>query len=320
MAFYDVVVLHEDAFEESKGGKDRGTFTVSRTLLAKSDTPHPSFVSIGTSTSTWPGLGGEAIDQINSLRNFDGIVARCSSRRFEWYNGTENGVQISLTYEGLSPYENADGGGSEQPRELESETWRRISISTSQVGVPATDKDGKGFCNAAGDPVDGLEEETAIAIMRYTNEFNPNPALHRIWYWLNKCNSGKFLGAEPYTLRVTGFSADFDDKAMLWNTSLEISYNPKTWAILYYNAGFNKLVPEGFPPTYTRKAILDINGNPVSQPVALNEFGTELDPDLPTPSTGASGQCFKLSEPQSLKAEPYESADFTLMLSDLRMY
>jgi len=57
-------------FEESKGGKDRGTFTIRRTLLAKSDTKNPSFVTIGNSTAGWPGLGGEAIDQLKWAPKF----------------------------------------------------------------------------------------------------------------------------------------------------------------------------------------------------------------------------------------------------------
>ena len=327
MAFYDVVILYEDAFEESKGGKDRATFSVNRSLLAKSNTRNPSFVEIGNSTASWPGLGGQAIDQINSVRSFDGILARCSSRKFSWFEGTESGVKIDLTYEGLSLYVNTDQGGSEQPKELQSETWRRISLSTSQISVPATDEDGRPFCNSAGDPVDGLEEETSLATLKYTNEFNPNPALNKIWDWLNTCNSKKYLGAEPYTLRMTGFSAEFDDKTMLWKTSLELSYNPKTWKITYYDAGFNEIISDGEePPTYTRKAILDISGNPVSQPVPLNGEGGQAPIEEPevTSSTPPGSEDFDrffiMSAEAKLNAKPYPEKDFNLLLSELRMY
>lgn len=319
MAFYDVVVLYEDAFEESKGGNDRGTFSIRRTLLAKSNTPNPSFVDIGTSTATWPGLGGQKIDQLNDLRNFDGITARCSSRKFSWMTGTESGVKIDLTYEGLSPYQNNDSGGSEQPRELESATWRRISISTSNITVPATDKDQRGFTNSAGDPVDGLEEETAIAVLRYTNEFNPNPALHRIWYWLNTCNYDPFLGAEEYTLRVTGFNAEFDDKTMLWKTTLELTYNPKSWVIKYYDAGFNELEDDG-AGGYKRKAILDASGNPVSQPVPLDGTGKAAVIAEPVSEQADKGAYYRLATPTTLRAPPYPERNFNLMLADLRMY
>tara|TARA_S200002703_G_C3758968_1_gene233607 strand:- start:153 stop:1136 length:984 start_codon:yes stop_codon:yes gene_type:complete len=327
MAFYDVVILHEDAYEESKSGKDRGTFTIKRTLLAKSNTPNPSFVAIGTSTAGWPGLGGEAIDQLNGLRNFDGIIARCSSRNFSWFEGTESGVKIELTYEGLSPYENTESGGSEQPRELETVTWRRISLSTSQVSVPATDEEGRSFTNSAGDPVDGLEEETALAVLKYTNEFNPDPALSKIWDWLNTCNSVPYLGAAPYTLRVTGFSADFDDKSMLWKTALEITYNPKTWTLNYYDAGTHEIVSDGGdPPVYTRKVILDEPGNPVSNPVLLNGQGGQAPIEQPEEIVNAigdgpgAGNFFVLKEEAKRSARPYPEKDFNLMLSDLRMY
>jgi len=324
MGFYDVTILHEDAFEEAKSGKDRATFSINRTLLAKSDTPNPSFVTIGNSTASWPGLGGEKIDQINALRNFDGIIARCSSRKFSWYSGTEHGVKIELKYEGLSSYENTDGGGSQQPKELQSSSWRRISISTSQVTVPATDEDGKSFCNSAGDPVDGLEEETAIGVFKYTNEFNPDPALNRIWHWLNTCNSIPYLGAAKYTLRVTGFSAEFDDQAMLWKTSLELTYNPKTWALIYYDAGMHKAVGSGFPTvTYTREVIKDKFGNPVTEPVPLNGLGGEAAitvPSLVFDFRDARFKHFVTAEAAQLRAKPYPEKDFNLMLSDLRMY
>ena len=324
MAFYDVVLLYEDAFEESKGGKDRGTFTINRTLLAKSDTKNPSFVTIGNSTAGWPGLNGEAIDQLNGLRNFDGIVARCASRKFSWYSGTESGVQIDLTYEGLSPYVNTESGGSEQPRTLETVTWRRIGISTSQITVPATnglddpEYNGKTFTNSAGDPVDGLEEEASLAVLKYTNEYNPNPALYRIWHWLNSCNDTEFLGAPPYTLKVTGFSAEFDDKTMLWKTALEITFNPKGWEIPFYDAGFNEIVADG--PSLVRKAIKDINGNPVSQPVPLNGLGGQAVIEYPISQIAEKGVAKVMGNAATLYGAPYPRYDFNLMLQDLRMY
>ena len=319
MAFYDVVILHEDAYEESKSGKDRGTFTIKRTLLAKSNTPNPSFVAIGTSTAGWPGLGGEPIDQLNGLRNFDGIIARCFSRNFSWFEGTESGVKIELTYEGLSPYENTESGGSEQPRELETVTWRRISLSTSQTTVPASDEDGRGFTNSAGDPVDGLEEETSLCVLKYTNEYNPDPALHKIWEYLNTCNEDIFLGAEEYTLRVTGFSAEFDDKTMLWKTALELTYNPKSWVIKYFDAGYNEIVDDG-AGGYERKAITDISGNPVSQPVPLNGMGGQATIATPVSIAKAKGVFYRATDAATLRAVPYPQKNFNNMLSDLRMY
>jgi len=319
MAFYDVVILHEDAYEESKSGKDRGTFTIKRTLLAKSNTPNPSFVEIGTSTANWPGLGNQQVDQLNSLRNFDGIIARCASRSFSWYEGTESGVKIELTYEGLSPYQNDEGGGSEQPRELEPVTWRRINISTSNITVPASDEEGRGFANSAGDPVDGLEEETSLAVLKYTNEYNPNPALNRIWYWLNTCNYDPYLGAEEYTLRVTGFSAEFDEQTMLWKTSLELTFNPKSWVIKYYDAGYNEIVDDG-EGGYERKAILDKNGNPVSQPVPLNGMGGQAVIAEPKSIAKRKGIFYRITDAATLRAAPYAERNFDLLLTDLRMY
>lgn len=321
MGFYDVVVLHEDAYEESKGGKDRGTFTISRTLLAKSDTPNPSFVAIGSSTATWPGLGGQAVDKLNDLRSFDGVLARCASRKFSWYSGTESGVKIELKYEGLSDYENQDGGGSSQPNTQNSETWRRVSISTSQITVPATDKDNRTFCNSAGDPVSGLEEETAIAVWKYTNDFTENPNLAGFWGYINKCNDAPYLGAAKYTLRVTGFSAEFDEGTMRWKTSIELTYNPKTWGIKYYDCGLHKIKGEGFPVvTFTRERIKDKFGDPVTEPVPLDGNGDEAEIAEPVVEVDGDFKFYLSSaEPAELLAQPYEKIDFSNMLFALGM-
>jgi len=177
--------------------------------------------------------------------------------------------------------------------------------------------------NSAGDPVDGLEEEASLAVLKYSNEYNPNPALHRIWHWLNSCNDTEFLGAPAYTLRVTGFSADFDDKTMLWKTSLEITYNPKTWEIPFYDAGFNEIVSEG--------GTLVTQSNP--------RYKTETQSDQPVPLNGVGGQAvvasptilenkgeaygissYVMTGGATLYAAPYPRYDFNLMLQDLRMY
>lgn len=299
MAIIDVVILYEDAVEEAKAEKGAVRRIGQRVLLAKTDTRNPSFTDIAENTSTWPGLSNGKIPQINDEQMFGSYKLFVRSRKFSWFQGTEQGVQIDVQYESVD-----EDAQEQKPEGDNPQTWKRISISSSQVTIPASASevvDGQPFkpiMNSAGDPVDGLEEETAIAVMKYTNSFAVNPNLPKFYEYLNTINQSKFLGAEPRTLRVTGFSADFDDATQVWQCSLELTYNPRQWRIPYYDAGFNELVGG------KRRAILDERGNPVSQPVALDNTG----------QAKAVGQ-----DPEVLYAYPYSKKNFANMLNDLRI-
>lgn len=302
MAITDVVILYEDAIEEAKAEKGAVRRSAHRVLLAKTDTKNPSFVEIAEDESDWPGLGNAKIPKVNDEFYFGTYQMFVASRRFSWFKGTERGVQIDVKYESRNP-EYDDGSQSDSPSN-DSGTWRRITISSSQLTVPASesqDIDGetaKPITNFAGDPVDGLEEETAIATVTYVNNYAENPNLPGFYDWLNKINQTPFLGAPIRTLRFTGFSADFDDASQLWKVSVELTFNPKEWRTGYYNAGYNELVGG------QRRAILDARGNPVSSPVALDDVGAAKTPG---------------EDPDILYAYPYEQKDFSTMLSDLRI-
>lgn len=302
MAITDVVILYEDAIEEAKAERGSVRRSATRVLLAKTNTKNPSFTDIATNTNAWPGLDNGKIPQINDEHMFGAYKLYVRGRKFTWYEGIEYGVQIDVSYEGKDE-EYDDGSKSDSPSSA-AETWRRITITSSQVTVPASesqDIDGeatKPIVNSAGDPVDGIEEETALAVMTYTNNYAVSPNLPKFYDYINKTNQQTFLGAEQRTLRFTGFSAEFDDATQLWRVSVELTYNPKKWRVPYYDAGYNELVGG------ERRAILDSRGNPVSQPVPLENTGEAKAP-------GAA--------PGILYAYPYEEKDFNNMLSDLRI-
>lgn len=300
MAITDVVILYEDAVEEAKADKGKVRRSASRVLLAKTDNKNPSFTDIAEDESTWPGLSNAKIPKINDEHYFGAYKLYVASRRLSWFKGTERGVQIDVRYEGV---DDEAGQDDDNPGE-EPSTWKRISISSSQVTVPANesrDEEGinpKPITNSAGDPVDGLEEETAIAVLKYTNSFAPDPNLAGFYEWLNTVNQSQFLGAAPRTLRMTGFTADYDDAAQVWNVSVELTYNPKQWRLGYYDAGFNQII------SGKRQVIQDQSGNPVSSPVPLDNTG-EAKP---------VGQ-----DPDLLYVYPYEQKNFSNLLADLRI-
>ena len=302
MAITDVVVLYEDAIEEAKAEKGSVRRSATRVLLAKTDAKNPSFVEIAEDESDWPGLGNAPIPKVNDEFYFGEYQMFVASRRFSWFKGTERGVQIDVRYESRN-VDYDDESDSDNPTS-DGGTWRRITISSSQITVPASesqDIDGetaKPITNMAGDPVDGLEEETAVATMTYTNNYAENPNLPGFYDWMNKINQVQFLGAPIRTLRFTGFNAEFDDLSQLWRVSVELTFNPKEWRIGYYNAGYNELA------SGQRRAILDARGNPVSSPVPLDDVG----------AAKAVGE-----DPDILYAYPYEQKDFSTMLADLRI-
>lgn len=299
MAITDVVILYEDAVEESKGDKGIVKRSAQRVLLAKTDTKNPSFTDIATSDASWPGLGNQKVPRINDEFYFGAYKMYVASRRFGWYKGTERGVQIDVRYESVD-----EDGEQEQPEQDDPGTWKQISISSSQITVPASETrdlagaNPKPILNSAGDPVDGLEEETAIAVLKYTNNYAVDPNLIGFYDYMNTINQSAFLGASMRTLRMTGFSADFDDATQVWKVSIELTYNPKEWKIGYYDAGFNQIVGG------VRQVIEDQRGNPVSSPVPLDNTG----------AAKPVGQ-----DPDILYVYPYEQKNFDNMLSDLRI-
>lgn len=302
MAITDVVVLYEDAVEEAKAEKGAVRRSATRVLLAKTDARNPFFAEIAEDESDWPGLGNTPIPKMNDEVYFGEYQMFVASRKFSWFKGTERGVQIDVRYESRN-VDYDDDSNSDNPTS-DGSTWRRITVSSSQITVPASesqDIDGetaKPITNMAGDPVDGLEEETAVATMTYTNNYAENPNLSGFYEWMNKINQVQFLGAPIRTLRFTGFNAEFDDLSQLWRVSVELTFNPKEWKIGYYNAGYNELV------SGQRRAILDARGNPVSSPVPLDDIG----------AAKTVGE-----DPDILYAYPYEQKDFSTMLADLRI-
>jgi hypothetical protein len=124
--------------------------------------------------------------------------------------------------------------------------------------------------NSAGDPVDGLEEESALVRLTYTNTQVLNPRFDQLLRYTNTCNNGEFLGGPEYSVRMTGWNGEYDQKNNVWTISIEFLYKPDLWEIQYFDAGFNEVVGGD------RKAILDKAGNPVGQPVPLDGNGGQL--------------------------------------------
>ena len=296
MAIRTVRQLRAFEFSEAKSDKGSVQYTASAELLVICDAA-PDFGAIKNDTATWPEFFGRKIPQINDLETVGGIEFRVTKRDFSYYDGdNEFCVKIVVGFDS-KPIEDKDQQDNPSDEDL---TWLKISLQALQERRPASESNQdnpndpiKPPLNSANDPVDGLEEDTALLRMTFTNTNVQSPDFPVLLTYLNTCNQTAFLGAEKYTLRVTGYGAEFDQKNQVWSVSVEFTYNPNDWKIRYYDVGYNEIV------NGERQAILDKSGNPVSKPVALDAAGTAKavgeDPDVKT-------------------ILPYDKKDLTIML------
>ena len=278
MALTDARILRSLKISESKA--DKGTKQVSATqeLLILSDTKDPSFNEVLADTTVWTNLGGSALPQIDDETVVNGVTLNVTSRSLSYFKDNERAVVMEVRYDAKAE----PGGGSEQPEGTDPETWQKITIASQQVTKPAIGwkrlEDVPAFSNAgqlparnsAGDPVDGLEEESALVRLTYTNTQVLNPRFDQLLRYTNTCNDGLFLGGPEYSVRMTGWNGEYDQKNNVWSISIDFVYKPDLWEIQYFDAGFNEVVGGD------RKAILDKAGNPVGQPVPLDGNGGQL--------------------------------------------
>lgn len=306
MAITDVRQLRKLQISESKSDKGTVQLTGSQEFLVICDTANPAFTDIARDETSWPKIGGP-LPQIDDEASFSGYTLNVTSRKFDYYDEeNEFAVRVVVQYDAKD--ENTE---SQQPQGGESSTWLNMSIQSVSATQPATgwgsrgsvppensDNQGSPAKNSAYDPVDGLTEDVSMVKLVYTNARVTNPDFEKLLFYVNRCNDGSWGGAEDYTVKVAGYSADFDQKNNVWSISVEFLYNPKGWQIKYYDAGFHEIVGG------ERQAILDKSGNPVSKPVPLNGAGQAKD----------AGE-----EPLELELFPYPIADISNMFSACRI-
>lgn len=313
MAITDVRILRSLKISESKS--DKGTIQLSATqdLLFISDTKDPAFNEILTDSGTWPNLGNTKVPQIDDETSVKGVTLYVTGRELSYFKDNERAVVMTVRYDAKAP----DEQGGEPPQGTDAETWRKIAVTSQQMTRPAIGwpsrgampaengaDEGHGAQNSAGDPVDGLEEDCAMVKLTYTNTQVLNPNFLELARYTNRCNDGAFLGGGDYTVRMMGYSAEYDQKNNVWSVSVEFLYNPEGWQIQYFDAGYNEIIGSD------RRAILDKAGNPVSKPVPLNGAGQAQTID-PSPSGDN-----KPTQPVTLELFPYKIADMGALFAN----
>lgn len=177
MAITDARILRSVKISETKGEKQTIQLSATEDYLVICDQKNPNFNDIMTNEADWPNLGGGKLPQIDDEITLSGITLYVTSREFSYYKDNERAVVMSVRYDAKAEPD----GGSEQPEGSDPETWQKITIAGQQVTKPAIGwsrlEDVPAFSNAgqlparnsAGDPVDGLEEESALVRLTYTN-------------------------------------------------------------------------------------------------------------------------------------------------------
>lgn len=281
MAIIDARLLRSLKLTETLSDNGSVQYTGTEEFLVLADAKDPLFSDVLDDAQVWPNLGNKRLPQIKDLINLGGIDLYVNDRSLSHYKDNERAVLMAVKYVGKP-----EGAGLPEPELLTPEFFQRWSIQTTSLTEPALGWETlaetndqrqigggqKTAQNSAGDPVDGLEEDTSLLRMTYTNTRVLDPNFSALDDYVNTCNSNWFVSAPgglklEYTVRCVGYNADFDEKNQVWTVSVEFLYKPNNWSIEYYDVGFNEIV------NGKRQAILDAAGNPVSKPVPLDGNG-----------------------------------------------
>lgn len=315
MAIIDVRILRSAKVTQSKGEKGSIQLSATQEFLILSDVKDPSFASILQDATSWPNLGNSRIPRLDDYITISGTQLYVTSRDLSYYKDNERAVVMSVRYDA----KDSQAGGDGDPTAGDQDAWKRIQIQSADVSLPARGwrglansrdaaaSSGKPAINSAGDPVDGLEEESTMLRFTYTNTIAANPNFLMLLNYTNKVNFGPLsilgIGCSAYTVRCTGFNASYDQKNNVWSVTVELLYNPKGWEIRFYDAGFNEVI------NGERLAILDKRGNPVSSPAALNGNGQAATVQVIDESDEMAGPAMRV-------LYPYVSTDLDNLFRD----
>jgi hypothetical protein len=286
MGMTDARVLYSLKLAEQKADKGSIQRSATEEYLLLFDQKNPSFQEALDDETTWPNLGNQKLPQIDDEITISGTKLYCTSRDLSYYQDNERALVMSVRYDAKDDEAGSEGNPGNDP-----EAWKRVQVQSVDMQQPARGwrslinaRDAqiateKPAINSAGDPVDGLEEQSSMLRFTYTNTIASNPNFTALKEAVNKCNFGFMqilgMGLSFYTVRCTGFNASYDQKNNTWSVTVEFLYNPNGWEIRFYDVGFNEIDANG-----DRVAILDKRGNPVSSPVALDGQGKASQPQM----------------------------------------
>ena len=230
--------------------------------------------------------------------------AACKAMEFKLAPKNQDGMlwRLDVAFYPPPPRQKLDEAG--KPADF----WERAGGTST---VPAfEDAYGESICNAAGDPIEGLEREREEKTWTLTKYYDDDSWIEDADLYAGAINSDAWAGGDPFTWKcyfkgaklreIQNVSRDkeassdgegdpvaggTDENLKVVETVWEFRYEPGEWKLKPWDCGFMELV------SGERKTIVGGDGKPVKQPVALNSDGTKKDagekPDVINGGDGA---------------------------------
>jgi hypothetical protein len=280
MAIVDCIEL---ARSRGVAGKYRETSTYTREWLIRVDNPGTSLVDIVNE---------------NGVNYFDPHPddPTCYALEYDCQCVDEGGLFYKNTVRYYVPPAEQwpDGSGPGQP---DQPSWLQIpgdqwSAAASTVTGPVTrDINGQPITNSAKDPIGGLEKDHAEFRLTLVRTFLDLSWGEAARLYTNAVNSGSWNGGGPRTWKCHFQSASKVTEnnqglsAVYWSTTWDFCYREETWDLTEgcEDVGTMELAQGS-------KRVIQVNGSPVTGPVALLPTGQAAPPGTsPSIINGGAG-------------------------------
>ncbi|TXI01562.1 MAG: hypothetical protein E6Q76_16900 [Rhizobium sp.] len=235
-------------------------------------TSHTAQYRIYSDESPWP---GDAKDAFTSLSGIGMFVAMDSDPTAKVRVLDVTGEKIKSPWTFVADVEWSTETPDEQQQDRENDDPFDDAIEFESDGEITTfpiwkDLDDKPLVNAVGEPITGLEQERNIEIVRLTrNEHSYDP--ERCRRFRGAINLYEFYGAAPDCVRIRKISVRrmFRNRIEYYPHTYELAYREDGWLPKLLHAGLYQLKYSG-DTIVGREPCLDINNEPVSEPVPLS--------------------------------------------------
>lgn len=280
MAIVDCI---EIARSRGVSGKYRETSTYVREWLIRVDHPNTSLVDIVNA---------------NGVSYFDPHPddASCYALEYDCQCADEGGLFYKNTVRYyVPPAEQWPEGSS--PDQPDQPSWVQIpgdqwSAAASTITGPATrDKDNKPITNSAKDPIGGIEKDEAEFRLTLVRTYTDLSWASQAQQYTNAVNGSAWNGGGPRTWKCHFQNASKVTEnnqgvsVVYWSVTWDFVYRESTWDITDGCEDVGMMEIKG-----GRKQVIRVNGEPVTQPVALTSSGSAAaDGTAPSIINGGAG-------------------------------
>lgn len=240
-------------------------------------------------------------------------LADCRAMEFELATADEVGIRwtVTVTYYVPPPRQKVNEAG------IPADFWEASGGTSTVPCFEDVQDPPETICNAAGDPLEGLEKERSEFGWSLTKFYTDDSWATDAVAASNTVNDGNWSGCPAGTWKVEFKSARLreitpagDGAALACvETHWDFRYDASGWKAKPWDVGFMQLVDDGSGSGTAKKTIVGADGKPVKQPVALNADGSAKAPgEKPDIINGGAG------------AEIYLQSDFTDLFGSPSIY